>query len=89
MVIQTLRKSNYKDRVTNEEVLSRLGVERGLLSQIRTHKLSYFGHIVRHDNLQKTVLTGRIDDRTGRGRPRRQQYDIKEWIGTSSTRTSS
>ena len=39
-------------------VLSRLGVERGLLSQIRTHKLSYFGHIARHDSLQKIVLTG-------------------------------
>ena len=62
--------------------LSTLGVERGLLSQIRIHKLSYFGHIARHDSLQKTVLTGRIDGRRGRGRPRRQWYDdIKEWTG--------
>ena len=61
---------NYKDRMTNEEVLSRLVVEIGLLSQIRTYQLSYFGHIARHDSLQKTVLTGRIDGRTRRGRPR-------------------
>ena len=31
--------------------LSRLGVERGLLFQIRTHKMSYFGHIARHGSL--------------------------------------
>ena len=42
--IRSVRVS-YKDRVTNEEVLSRLDVERGLLSQITTHKLSYFGKI--------------------------------------------
>ena len=72
----------YKYRVTNEEVLSRLGVERGLLSQIRTHKLSNFSHIAGHDSLQKTVLTGKIDGRRGRGRSRRQWYDdIKEWTG--------
>ena len=60
----------------------RLGVERGLLSQKRTHKMSYFGRIPRHDNLQKKALLGRIDGRRGRGRPRCQWYDdIKEWTG--------
>ena len=68
--------------VLNEEVLNRLGVGRGLLSQIRTHKLSFIGHIARHDSLQKTVLTGRIDGSRGRGRHRYQWYDgIKEWTG--------
>ena len=81
-IFKRLARVSYKDRVTNEEVLRRLGVERGLLSQIRTHKLSYFGHIARYDNLQKTVLTSRLDGRIGRGRPRRQWYDdIKEWTG--------
>ena len=51
--------------MTNKE----LGVERGLLSQIRSHKLPYFGHIARNDSLQKTVVIGRIDGRRGRGRP--------------------
>ena len=77
-----LERVSYKDRVTNEEVLRKLGVERGLISLIRTQKLSYFGHIARHDSLQKTVLTGRVDGKRGRGRSRRQWYDeIKEWTG--------
>ena len=80
-IFKRLARVSFKDRVTNEEILSTLGVERGLLSQIRTHKLSYYGHIARH-NLQKTVLTCRTDGRRVRGRPRRQWYDdIKEWTG--------
>ena len=81
-IFKHLARVSYKDRVTNEEVLRRFGVERGLLSQIRTYKLSYFGHIVKYDSLQKTVLRGRTDGRRGRGRPRHQWYDdIKEWSG--------
>ena len=81
-IFRRLARISYKDRVTNEEVLRRLGVERRLLSQIKTHKLSYFGHIARHDSLQKTVLTGRMEGKRGRGRPRRQWYDdIREWTG--------
>ena len=80
-IFKRLATVGYEDRVTKEEVLSRLGVDRGLLYRLRTNKLSYFGHIARHYSLQKTVLTGRIDGRRGRGRPRRQWYDIKEWPG--------
>ena len=50
-IIKRLERVSYKDRVRNEEVLRKLGVERGLLSQIKTHKLSYFGHIARRDGL--------------------------------------
>ena len=64
-IFKRLARVNYKDRVTNEEVFSGVGVERGPLSQIRTHKLSYFGHIARHDNLQKLVLTSRIVEEEG------------------------
>ena len=81
-IFRRLARVSYKDRVTNEEVLRRLGVKRELLSKIRSHKLSYFGHIARHDSLQKTVLTGRVKGKRGRGRPRRQWYhDIKMWTG--------
>ena len=39
-IFKCLARVNYKDRMANEEVLSRLGVERGLLFQIRTHNLA-------------------------------------------------
>ena len=72
-IFKTLEGVSYKDRVTNEEVLRRLEVERGLLSQLRRHMLSYFGNIARHDSLQKTALSCRIDGRRRRGRPRHHQ----------------
>ena len=65
-------------------------VERGLLSQIRKHRLSHFGHIARHDSLQKTVLTSRIDGRRGRADPDVSGTTTsKNGLATSCTRTSS
>ena len=52
LIFKHLARASYKDRVTNEEVLRRFGVEIGLLSDI-THKLSNFGHFANNDNLQK------------------------------------
>ena len=37
----------YKDRVTNEEVLKRLNIERNLLLTIKQTKRKYFGHLER------------------------------------------
>ena len=52
------------------------------IGPIKTSKITYFGHITRHDSLQKTILTGKMEGRRGRGRPRRQWMDdIKEWTG--------
>ena len=39
-IFKRLTRVSCKDRVTNEEVLRRLGVERGLLYQLRTHNFS-------------------------------------------------
>ena len=73
---------SYTERVKNEDVLKRLKVKRELLNKSKSHKLSYFGHIVRHESIQKTVLEGRMEGRRGRGRPRRQWVDdIKDWSG--------
>ena len=73
---------SWKDRVSNADVLERLGVKRELLSTMKINKLTYFGHIIRHESLQKTILTGKVEGGRGRGRPRRQWYDdVKEWTG--------
>ena len=49
---------------------------------MKINKLTYFGHIIRHESLQKTILTGKVEGGRGRGRPRRQWYDdVKEWTG--------
>ena len=46
----------YKNRVSNEEVLSRLGEERWSLNTVRQRKTVYFGHLIRARGLQRLLL---------------------------------
>ena len=43
-----------------------------LLQKAKTLKLKYFGHIKRHETLERHILEARIDGRRGRGRPNRR-----------------
>ena len=63
-------KISWTDKITNEEVLDRINVETRLLAKIQSKKLKYFGHIIRHDSLQRTILDGKVNGTRGRGRPR-------------------
>ena len=45
-------------------------------------KIQYFGHIIRKDRIQTTLIEGKVKERGQRGRPRRTWVtDIKEWKG--------
>ena len=70
----------WKDKVTNESVLTKLKTKRQLLSDIQKRKLKYFGHIKRKNNILTTVLEGKLEGK----RPRRPPWnnwmvDIEEW----------
>ena len=75
------------EKVTNKEVLSRLVMKRTMLLQkAKTLKLKYFGHIKRHETLERHTLEARIDGRRGRGRPtRRWEQDINDWMDMTTT----
>ena len=48
---------------------------------VQQRKLKYFGHIKRHDRIEKTMLEGHMPGPRSRGRPRRRwSDDIKEWL---------
>ena len=44
---------SYVEHVTNEEVLRRVGQDRGLLGQVKSRKLKYFGHTTKYENVEK------------------------------------
>ena len=47
-------------------------------------KAKYFGHMIRHDRMQNTLIEGKVNERRQRGRPRRTWLtDIKEWTGAN------
>ena len=80
-----MAKISWKDKVSNKEVLSRLGVKMKLLLKMKMQKLSYFGHTVRRNNIHNNMLlNGRIPGSRGRGRPRHQwSDDKKDWTRMS------
>ena len=81
-IYRRVARISWKDKVKNTDVLERLGVKRELLQTLQTSKLTYFGHIARHDCLPRTVLTGIHEGKRGRGRPRRTwTNDVKDWTG--------
>jgi hypothetical protein len=53
-----------------------------LLSVVKRHKLTWYGHVTRHDSLSKTILQGTVNDSRRRDRQRKTWIDnIKEWTG--------
>ena len=77
----------WTQKVSNEEVLLRRGIaSSSLLQNVKKLKLSYFGHIKRHDSLEKRILEAKVAGKRGRGGPsRRWEQDIQEWMGTTIT----
>jgi hypothetical protein len=48
-------------------------------------KLKYYGHIKRHNCLERNIMEGTVPDRRGRGRSRRRWFqDIRETLNMTS-----
>jgi len=71
---------SYVEHVTNEEVLRRVGQDRGLLGQVKSHKLKYFGHTTRHESLEKDIMLGIMPGKRRQGGQKKQWIDdIVQW----------
>ena len=75
----------YTKHVTNGEVREVCLIEKEeILRMVKKRKLKFFGHMARHNSLQKTVMAGRVSGRRGRGRPRRRwEDDVKGMLDSS------
>ena len=49
-----------KDRVTNAEILERVGEKRSLSKMVMKRKMQYFGHLVRTVELQRPLVDGKV-----------------------------
>lgn len=69
-------------RATNIEVLRRINSGRELLKEIRRRQTEFLGHVMRREALENLSLTGKIEGKRGRGRPRIKFMDgIVEEVG--------
>ena len=65
-----MERITWRDQVTNEDVLNKVGESRKLLDTIRRRKNRWIGHILRHPGLFRDVIEGRMEGKRGRGRKR-------------------
>ena len=84
---RTILRIPWTDRVTNKKVLEKVKMNSTtLLHVIRKLKVGYFGHIKRHESLEKHMLEAKAAGRRRRGRPmRRWEQDIQDWLETTTT----
>ena len=51
--LRRLLRISWTERMSNDRVLTLAGVRRELIQLIQKQKLRYFGHLIRHDSLQR------------------------------------
>ena len=79
-------KSTGQNKRTNDSIRKQLGniPENWLLDTILRRKLAYFGHIKRHDCLEKQIFEGIVEGKRGRGRPKRRwSQDVSDRLHTT------
>jgi len=78
-------KVSWTEHRTNESIRNELEVkENWIRSCVLRQKLKYFGHLKRHDGMERIILEGRVNGKRKRGRPRRQwEKDIEDVLKMS------
>lgn len=74
-------------RMTNTEVLDRMGTEMMVLHDLRRRKLEYFGHAIRNEKYRflQLVMEGKIEGRRGMGRRRISWLkNLRDWYNVDS-----
>jgi len=74
-------------KITNEEVLRRMGKQTELLSTLKKRKIEYLGHIIRGEKYEilRIIMEGKIEGRRSVGRRRNSWLkDIRRWLGVST-----
>ena len=59
----------WTDKVSTCEVFRRAGVGKGLMQDMIRRQMTFLGHVIRKDELEKVVLTGYVEGTRDRGKP--------------------
>ena len=64
-------KISWREKKTNEEVLTLADEQLHIIPTIKKRKITYFGHIIRRNNIHRLLLEeGPLEGERNRGRPR-------------------
>jgi len=70
-----MEKIKWSEKVTNEQVLDRIGEKRTFLNNILRRKANWIGHILRRNCLLHDAIEGQMMEVKGVGRRRTQFLD--------------
>ena len=77
-----MMKISWREKKTNEEVLTLADEQLYKIPTIKKRKITYFGHMVRRNNIHRLLLEGPLEGKRSRGRPRTEwMTNITEWTG--------
>ena len=76
-------KISWREKKTNEEVIEMVDEQQlYIITTIKKRKITYFGHIVRRNNIHRLISEGPQDGKVSIGRPRTEWVtNITEWTG--------
>ena len=70
------------EKKTNEEVLEMVDEQLYIIPTIKKRKITYFGHMIRRNNIPGLILEGPLEGKVSRGGPRTEwMTNITEWTG--------
>ena len=72
-----MEKIKLSEKVTNEQILERIGEKRTLLINIQRRKANWIGHILRRNYLLHDAIEGQMMEVKGVGRRRQLLDDIE------------
>ena len=77
-----MMKISWREKETNEEVLETVDEQLYIIPTIKKIKITYFGHMIRRNNIHRLLLEGPLEGKVSRGRPRTEwMTNITEWTG--------
>ena len=79
-----MEKIKWLEKVTNEQVIERIGEKRTLLNPILSRKANSNGHILRKNCLHHDVIEGQRTEVIGVGKRTQVLDDLKNEGGTGS-----
>ena len=65
-----MERISWTEKITNEEVLRRVGKKRSMVETIVRRKKNWIGHTMRGYGLMKKVMKWKMEGKRGRGRKR-------------------
>ena len=75
-------KISWREKKTNEEVLTLADKQLYIIPTTKKRKITYFGNMIRRNNIHMLILEGPLEGKISRGRPRTEwMTHITEWTG--------